>query len=70
MKGAVLVVLTVLFACSVLYFAFCILLTVPYAKREAAGESFLFHGAGFVVSAGLLAWGILVLIRNSRGKSG
>ena len=49
MKGARLIVLTVLFACIALYFAFGILLTIPYAKREAAGQSFLFHGVGLVV---------------------
>lgn len=67
MKGAKLIVLTVLFACIALYFAFCILLTVPYAKRDAAGQSFLFHRIGLVVFGVLLIWAITKLVRGSRG---
>jgi hypothetical protein len=67
MKGAKLIALVVLFACVALYFAFCILLTIPYAKREAAGQSFLFHGVGLVVSGALLMWAITKLVRGSRG---
>jgi len=68
MRGAKLVVLTVLFACITLYFAFGILLAVPYAKRDAAGESFLFHGVGLIVSGTLLLWGITKLVRGSRRR--
>jgi hypothetical protein len=67
MKGAKLIVLTVLFAGIALYFAFCILLTVPYAKRDAAGQSFFFHGMGLVVFGILLIWAITKLVRGSRG---
>jgi hypothetical protein len=67
MRGAKLIVLTLLFACAALYFAFGILLTISESKNEAAGQSFLFHGAGLVASIALLIWGIIMLVRGSRG---
>jgi hypothetical protein len=68
MNRGVLITLTVLSACAVLYFAFCLLLTIPYNRREAATESFVFHGAGLAVTALALISCIRGLMKSAGGR--
>ena len=48
------------------FFGFCLLLIVPYASREGAGESFLLYGFGTLVSVTALV-ACVALLRKPKG---